>query len=294
MVKTIATHNSNFHADDVFAVATLAILYPEFKVVRTRETEVIKKADIVVDVGMMYDANLGRFDHHQSGGAGVRENGIPYASFGLIWKHFGEKVTGSKSIAALIEHNLVLSIDALDNGVALSKPEYPGISEYNITNVINSFLPQDESENLDECFGRAVTFAKELILREVEGARREAEEAQYLRDLAARNAGDPVLILERFMRGKDVLIEFPGILFVVFPGRVSWGDDKWYVKTVRRNLTGFESKKLLPEEWAGKVDRELAQVSGVSDAVFCHRGRFIAAARSKEGAVGLARKALEA
>ena len=40
-------------------------------------------ADIVIDVGGQYDPDAGRFDHHQRGGAGERENGIPYSSFGL-------------------------------------------------------------------------------------------------------------------------------------------------------------------------------------------------------------------
>ena len=28
--------------------------------------------------------------------SGGRENGISYASAGLVWKHFGEKISGSK------------------------------------------------------------------------------------------------------------------------------------------------------------------------------------------------------
>ena len=86
---TIATHNGNFHADDVFSIAALKNIFPAFNLVRTRDLEVIGKADVVIDVGGIYDPETGRFDHHQRGGAGERENGIPYSSFGLVWKKYG-------------------------------------------------------------------------------------------------------------------------------------------------------------------------------------------------------------
>ena len=44
---TIATHNGTFHADDVFSVAALKYIYPSFKLIRTRDMELISKADVV-------------------------------------------------------------------------------------------------------------------------------------------------------------------------------------------------------------------------------------------------------
>ncbi|MFQ3265592.1 MAG: uncharacterized UPF0160 family protein, partial [Colwellia sp.] len=61
----IATHNGNFHADDVFSIAALKNIFPSIKLIRTRNLELIAKADIVIDVGGEYDADAGRFDHHQ-------------------------------------------------------------------------------------------------------------------------------------------------------------------------------------------------------------------------------------
>ena len=46
----IVTHNAKFHTDDVFAVATLLVLYPDAKIIRTRDEALVKTADIVVDV----------------------------------------------------------------------------------------------------------------------------------------------------------------------------------------------------------------------------------------------------
>lgn len=49
----------------------------------------------------------------------------------------------------------------------------------------------------------------------------------------------------------------------------------------------------LPEAWAGLRDEALALVSGVEDAIFCHRARFIASALSLEGAQKMVALALE-
>jgi uncharacterized UPF0160 family protein len=40
------------------------------------------------------------------------------------------------------------------------------------------------------------------------------------------------------------------------------------------------------------MNEELAQVTGVADAVFCHNKLFMAVAKSKEGAIKLAELAL--
>ncbi len=54
---TIVTHSSKFHADDVFAVATLMLLLEkdhEITVVRSRDPDVAFHADYVVDTGFVY------------------------------------------------------------------------------------------------------------------------------------------------------------------------------------------------------------------------------------------------
>ena len=83
--KKIVVHSGTFHSDDVFAVATLRIKFNDkIKVTRTREMNIIDKADIVCDVGNIYDPENGRFDHHQTGGACYRRQG-GQRSF-LLWR----------------------------------------------------------------------------------------------------------------------------------------------------------------------------------------------------------------
>jgi len=61
---TVCTHSGEFHADDVFAVAILKLVFGDINIVRSRDKTKIAEADIVVDVGEIYDKNENRFDHH--------------------------------------------------------------------------------------------------------------------------------------------------------------------------------------------------------------------------------------
>jgi uncharacterized UPF0160 family protein len=55
----------------------------------------------------------------------------------------------------------------------------------------------------------------------------------------------------------------------------------------------FETRINLPAAWRGLRDEELAVVCGVKDAVFCHNGLFIGGAKTKDGAIEMARVAIE-
>ena len=75
------THAGRFHADDVFSTALLRILNPQIQVQRVPQLP-------EGFAGLAFDIGWGEFDHHQQG-APVRENGVPYAAFGLLWRRFG-------------------------------------------------------------------------------------------------------------------------------------------------------------------------------------------------------------
>jgi uncharacterized UPF0160 family protein len=76
-------------------------------------------------------------------------------------------------------------------------------------------------------------------------------------------------------------------LFVVSPTKKIINEAFWAVKK------GFKFKsKWIPESWGGKKGEELAKETGICDAIFCHNLRFIAVAKSKQGAIKLAKKAV--
>jgi uncharacterized UPF0160 family protein len=166
--KIVITHNGSFHPDDFFAVATLLIKFGKLKVIRTRDENRFKSADFLVDVGSIYNPKDNRFDHHQKFGAGVRENGTPYASFGLVWKEYGESICNDKDVSKLIENRLVSYIDSLDNGVGELKEIVKDVLPYTIGMAIVAFNKtwKDRSDNYDN-FIKAVNFAEGFLRREI-------------------------------------------------------------------------------------------------------------------------------
>ena len=83
-IKNAFTHGGIFHADDVFATALLKILNPDILV--TRGNQIPDNFE-----GIIYDIGGGEFDHHQKEKR-IRENGVPYAAFGLLWEKNGEEI----------------------------------------------------------------------------------------------------------------------------------------------------------------------------------------------------------
>jgi hypothetical protein len=63
--------------------------------------------------------------------------------------------------------------------------------------------------------------------------------------------------------------------------------------TVPPEPGSFEQRLPLPEHWAGLQNEALAAETGVADAVFVHLRRFVAAAKTLDGALALARLAME-
>ena len=100
---TAFTHSGKFHADDVFSAALLLYLNPEITI--TRGNRVLEDFD-----GIVFDIGRGRYDHHQKDSR-VRENGIAYAAFGLLWEELGAEILGAelaqKSLAKNWHRNLM-------------------------------------------------------------------------------------------------------------------------------------------------------------------------------------------
>ncbi len=294
----IATHSGSFHPDDLLSVATLCAVLKRrgarcVRVVRTREQREIASADFVVDVGGEYDPSRNRFDHHQVDGAGVRINGIPHASFGLVWKAYGAELCGSEKVAAAIDEELVQVIDAIDNGVEICSSVINDVHPYTFGHALSAFLPSwkelaDTKVTADTAFTKALVFAEAVLAREIVRAK-DAEEGRVNVERAYQEAEDKrIVTLDHSYVWGDVLRVYPEPLYVIYPQ----GGNKWHVKAVRNDPNSFKNRKDLPEAWAGKRDAELAQLTGVADALFCHKNRFLAVASSLEGAKKLAALAI--
>ncbi len=284
--KTIVTHDGNFHADDVFSIAALKSIFPDFSLIRTRDLAVIAQADIVIDVGGEYNADTGRFDHHQRGGAGARENGIPYSSFGLIWQKYGLALCqNNQEVANAVDDGLVSTIDAIDCGHVEGVAQ--GIS---LSQTISMFNPTwQEDGDFDACFNEAVDFAARILARFIASADGGIS-AKVIVAKAIENAEDPrVIVLEKYTPWKRTVHALStAALYMVYPSQ----SGQWRIQTVPVEPGSFEDRKSLPQAWAGLSGKALQEVTGIDDAMFCHNGLFIAGAESFTNTIKMAAIAL--
>lgn len=288
----VVTHSGSFHADDIFAVALLDLVHDgHIRVTRTRDEDVIARGDMVVDVGMKYDAARHRYDHHQTEGAGDRGDGIPYSGCGLIWKHFGRTIVPDFIAWSLIDMELIRQIDAADNGVKLFTSTKVDTECWSFNHIFKIFNPKDRnSKQADIEFAKAVQFVKNF-LRAYFAKVTEQVAFWPIVEHAYMIAKDKrVIVLPDGGSWSTPLLSKKEPLFVVFPS-----EDKksWIVTGVSLDKASFEVRKPLPESWRGKRDADFISVSGVATAKFCHRMGYMAIVGNFEDAMQLVNKALQ-
>ncbi len=282
---TIGTHSGSFHSDDVFAVAALQLLLgvKNTEVIRTRDEAVLASLDYVLDVGGVYDHEAKRYDHHQLG-VPVRENGLPYAAFGLIWKHYGEALCGSAAVAESIERQLVLPIDAGDNGISLYTAVSEDLPPFGLYQFVRPFAPAWGSDaSYDAGFREVVAIARRVLELSIVRAKAERSLQEYIKEVYEAAQEKFCLVFERSVPS-GALLEYPEVKVVVTPDESSEAGN-WKVTCVQKGFEKIEGGVLFPEAWAGLRDEALATVSQIPDAVFCHKGRFFFVAGSKESAL---------
>jgi uncharacterized UPF0160 family protein len=289
----IATHDGSFHADEVFAIAALALLGDPVEVVRTRDRDALAQADLRVDVGFRYDPSTGDFDHHQRDFDSARDNGVRYASFGLVWREFGAQVCeGEQDVADAVEETLVQSVDANDTGQQLTRVLIDDVHPLTVNGIIGGFNARwDEALTAEEeraRFDQAVALAQGIIAREIASAASGRRAQRIVRD-AITAAPDPrVVELPINTPWKQVLVpEAPDALFVIYPKRQGFG-----LEAVPRAVGSFENRRNLPATWGGLEGADLVAATGVTEALFCHAKRFLAVATTRAGVQQLAELAL--
>lgn len=284
----VVVHSGDFHADDAFTVAALQLLFGEssIEVIRTRDEAVMAEADWVCDVGGVYDPETNRFDHHQSDSP-VRDNGVPYAAFGLVWEHYGEKLCGSSDAAEIVDKRLIQYVDAVDNGSHnfVASPGHSELSTYSLNMLVKAFRPfWGEQGDSDEHFMRAVEFARGILEREIAQAKHDAV-LQGIAQKACEEYSDGIPVFEQPI-SEHLFPEDAPFNVVVMPYDLSTGT--WKAQTLLESPNAVETRAHFPESWAGLKDKALQTESKIADAVFCHNSLRVAFAKSKEGALSLA------
>ncbi|KAF1955615.1 metal-dependent protein hydrolase [Byssothecium circinans] len=224
--------------------------------------------------------------------------------------------------------DFIEAFDANDNGVNVIAPQdlqKAGLEKkfedrgFSIASVVNRYnyspdkaadLGKSEEEKQaeeDKRFAKASSFVGEQFLYELTDranywlpARKLVKEA-----FDARLQYDPqgrILVLNEGMPWADHLYNLeketpipdgvaPQVLYVLFPESTPEG--KWRIRAVSKENSGFENRKDLPDPWKGMRDEQLDALTGIPGGVFVHAAGFIGGHKNYDGALAMAKKALE-
>jgi uncharacterized UPF0160 family protein len=279
--RSCGTHDGTFHADEVTACALLMLfnLIDENKIIRTRDLTLLTQCEFICDVGGVYDPESKLFDHHQVDYQG------PLSSAGMILQYLQSISILKNNEYEFLNHSLVMGVDAHDNG---RDPLIPGYCSF--SHVVSNFTPirydcQPEEQN--QAFHQALKFVYEHLLRLWDRFKYTQSCRQIVQDCMEKSRD--CLIFDQTLPWLDIFFELRGIehpaLFVIMPSGSHW--------KLRGIPPSYEDRMKVrlpqPKEWAGLLDEELKRVSGITGAIFCHKGRFISVWETREDAL----KALE-
>ncbi|MDF7807575.1 MYG1 family protein [Pontiellaceae bacterium B12219] len=294
-MKTIlGTHSGAFHADDVFAIAALSMLYPNYEIRRSRDPDVWAECDFLVDVGGCYDHAKRKYDHHFKNGP-TYDDGLKMSSVGLIWLHYGAGICGSSAVADQVCRQLIRQFDAHDNGVKLSTPlaDFSDVREVSLSGSISMMNPPDRSK-ADEAFANEVVRARLLleaaIARAAHWMNSRAGLEVALNDALAEKRA--YILVPEDCKWQEHLFNSEGnesILYAVFAN-----GEKWFAQAVPSAPGEFSNRKDFPEAWAGLCDEAFSKAAGVPDGIFCHQGAFLCATGSLESTLKLVDDAIRA
>lgn len=275
------THSGKFHADDVFSAALLLYLNPEIMI--TRGNRVPEDFD-----GIVFDIGRGQYDHHQKDSR-IRENGIPYAAFGLLWEELGADILG-EDLAQRFDEAFVQPLDNNDNTGEKNE----------LATLIGNFNPTWDAEGSnDEAFFQAVSVAGMILenkferFRGNERADKRIEEIyahheQAVHDREKHRDDARILILPEFVPCQKFLSETE-IAFVIFPSNRGG-----YCIQPQKKEYSMNYKCSFPSSWLGLEGEELASVTGLESAIFCHKGGFLMTCGTLEDSILACRSSLAA
>ena len=116
----IGTHDGFHHLDELMGIMFYAWSQKKglvFKVIRSRDPEVLKQCNVLIDVGGIYDIEAEKFDHHQESydgdlsSAGMVFNACFVANTNN-WKHWTEADDG---MVVSVLKPIVSEVDECDN-----------------------------------------------------------------------------------------------------------------------------------------------------------------------------------
>jgi len=263
------THGAKFHSDDVFSTALLRILNPDIQI----ERGFLPPEDYQ---GIVYDVGRGAFDHHQEEKE-FRENGVPYAAFGLLWRAFGTLIMDSED-AEKFDQEFVQPLDLSDNTG----------SECQLAYIISEFNPVwDGEQDYDVRFWRAVDFAIPILTNHFQRVAGSKRATDVVRKAMDENDGT-ILVLSQYVPWNHVVIG-SSYVYVIYPS--SRGG--YSIQGVPLEHKNPKLVLPFPKDWCGKTPKELEDMTQIPTFRFCHANAFLCAADTLEDAHKIARLSLE-
>ena len=264
------THGGKFHADDVFSSALLLYINPEIHI--TRGNKVPDDLE-----GIVFDIGRGPFDHHQKDSR-IRENGVPYAAFGLLWEVLGKEILGEE-LAVRFDESFVQPLDNNDNTGEKNE----------LATLIGNFNPSwDANDNGDKEFFQAVSVAGMILENKFERYKgNERADKRIDEILKDHDQKSRILVLPEFIPCQKALSE-TDIAFVIFPSNRGG-----YCIQPQKKEYSMNYKCSFPESWLGLEGDELIKETGLDTAVFCHKGGFIMTVGQLDEAVMACQKAVD-
>ena len=317
-MKIVGTHSGTFHSDEVLSTLLLKYYPPLTKsiIFRTRNNEILKQCDIVVDVGNIIDPKSYRFDHHMKEFTEVFDekdeelNKIKLSSAGLVWKYLGRDILNNILISInLLEQNkgyleeiykriykdFIMGLDGIDNGITQYdkdiKPKYKLAGDFN--NRISRLNPEWNTDNVDvnERFKKAWDIAEEEFFYHIKNYANSYFIAYDIVLKAIKEAlkGDKsYFILENYCPWKRCIYEIEkklGVenkfLYCIHPS----SNYRWSSTAVNINENCMELRKPFPKEWRAKSDKELQNITKIKDAIFVHVSGFVSFWHTKKSAI---------
>ena len=283
------THSGVFHADDVFATAFLDLYYKNISVIRLDNVPLDVNNDVII-----YDIGKGKFDHHQKE-ARIRDNGIKYSSFGLLFEEYGLsflerlKIENKEEVYDYLVKDFILSIDAIDNG------EFPSVTANykvkTVSDIIKLYNPSyGSNDTSNENFVKAVNVAESIFSFELKNVCGKVKASKKVKELLKNNNTD-ILLLDEYLPYEEVILTGNyNTKLVIYPSNRGG----YCVKTVPISLEDKNSRVYFPLKWAGLVNEDLEKTSGIKDITFCHVNRFLVATKSLEAALKVASVTMDA